>query len=105
MKVLDQILADYRMGRITRAEAVAAMLRLVTRENVAEVMAEVPAEFAEELVGWASESSAGGRVVVGANLSASDAGHVSRSYETTREAIRQWMGRETLSTKVRQAVK
>ncbi len=94
MTTIDAILEHYREGRMTTRESVTALGRLITAENVADIMAKLPPDFAAEVERWAAEVPGQGGVVIGANLSAKEAQRVAEQERVARQAVRHWATRK-----------
>ncbi len=94
MTTIETILAHYHEGRITRRESVVAVGRLITAENVADMMAKLSPELATEVERWAASLPGQGGVVIGANLSGTEARGVAEQERGARQAVRDWVARK-----------
>lgn len=94
MKSIDAILDYYDRGQVTRLEAVAALARLVTPDNVAEVMASLPEDWMKELRRWALTTPAQGGVILGANLTDAAAKKLAEQHCRAVQVIRDWLASE-----------
>jgi len=94
MTRIDTIMAQYRDGRMTRGEAVAALARVINAENVSEIMPTLSAELASEVERWAACPPTPEAVVLGANLSAKTAQRIAEQERVAGQAIREWVARK-----------
>jgi hypothetical protein len=90
MNTIDTILANSREGKLTRREAVAALARLITVENVADIMSALPAEVAADVARWAATVPAQGGVVIGANLTNEETLRIAERLQVASRAVREW---------------
>jgi hypothetical protein len=90
---IDTILEHFRKGRITRGESVAALARMITRENVAEVMAALPEDVAADVQRWLSAVPAQGGIVLGANISGEEGKRIAADLRIASQAVREWAAR------------
>ena len=97
MTTIDDILAHFRTGRVTRGEIVAESARLITPSNVAEVMAELPVDIARDLESWACTVPWHEGVVLGANIPEVHAQRVAREQLAASQAIREWSARNRIA--------
>ena len=86
MTTIDTILEHFRNGRVTRRESVAALARLITPDNVADVLAALPEDVVADVERWACTVPTEGGVVIGANLSGDEARRIAGSSTTVATA-------------------
>jgi hypothetical protein len=97
--MVEEILASFQDGLLTRRECVTALVALITPDNVDTIMPALPQDFVSELKRWASQAPTSAGVVVGGNISSQEASTVA-SYVTwaitqklriARQAINDWI--------------
>ncbi len=93
MSTQEKILSDFDAGHITLGEAVSRIARLITAENVAAIMAAIPAGFSHELLRWAGEWSSDDRVVLNSNLTDKEAKEITRRLQIASQAVGEWRAR------------
>jgi hypothetical protein len=90
MNTIDKILTSRREGRITRQEAVVALARLITPDNVTDIMAGLPADVAADVDRWASSAPPQGGLVIGANLTKEETLWIGQQLQVASQAVREW---------------
>lgn len=93
MTTVETILSCVTDGRMTRRESLAALARLITRENVAEVLAALPADVAADMERWAATVPMQEGVVLGANVSGGEGQRLAESLRAASRAIQEWAAR------------
>ena len=87
MSTQEKILSDFDARAHNVRERLCHRSRLITAENVAAIMAAIPAGFSHELLRWAGEWSSDDRVVLNSNLTNKEAKEITRRLQIASQAV------------------